>query len=339
VTLGDVSTDKIVINGATELKDTLTVAKATTLNDTLTVTKAATLDSTLTVKGNTTLGDTADDTVTIKGSLTVQGNTTLGNDTGDTVTIKGATTLNNNLTVNGNTTLGNDTGDTVTISGATTINGAATFKNGATVTKNGLTVSDGGLTVTKGGLIVSAGGANITGTLSVSDIATVKQLVISNTNAVKHIAFKREGLNYVTAPTDGGVAFIPNGKELLETNSNLVVRGENVIPGATNKISLGTDGRRWSTIYGNTLNISGASTLTGEITAPGGIIGDLTGNATSADKASADGDGNVFSSYYCTLSTEQTISAKKIFSQPIGITTAANLQWNATDECIEIVFN
>lgn len=47
------------------------------------------------------------------------------------------------------------------------------------------------------------------------------------------------------------------------------------------------------------------------------FVGDLSGNATtatSATKATADASGNTITSYYCTLSTNQTISGTKTFS-------------------------
>ena len=43
-------------------------------------------------------------------------------------------------------------------------------------------------------------------------------------------------------------------------------------------------------------------------------MADTATNADSATKATQDGNGNTISSYYCTLSTEQTISGKKIFN-------------------------
>lgn len=52
--------------------------------------------------------------------------------------------------------------------------------------------------------------------------------------------------------------------------------------------------------------------LTGDVT--GNVVGNVSGNATSATKATQDGSGNTITSYYCTLSTAQTISGVKTFS-------------------------
>lgn len=58
-------------------------------------------------------------------------------------------------------------------------------------------------------------------------------------------------------------------------------------------------------------NINGTLTVTGNTTAPT-FIGNLSG---TADKAKQDGNGNTITSYYCTLSTAQTLSGQKTFSK------------------------
>ena len=87
------------------------------------------------------------------------------------------------------------------------------------------------------------------------------------------------------------------------TSSVITATSETVIePSSNNAISLGTSTNKFSNIYATTFN------------------GDLNGNASSATtadsatKATQDGNGNTISSYYCTLSTEQTISGKKTFN-------------------------
>lgn len=58
---------------------------------------------------------------------------------------------------------------------------------------------------------------------------------------------------------------------------------------------------------------TGNATFKGTVTAPT-FVGSLSGNATSATKATQDASGNTITSYYCTLSTNQTISGIKTFS-------------------------
>lgn len=95
-------------------------------------------------------------------------------------------------------------------------------------------------------------------------------------------------------------------------NSVITATSDTVIePSSDNAISLGTSTNKFSNIYATTFNgdLSGnASSATHATTADRAI------SADSATKATQDGNGNTISSHYCTLSTEQTISGKKIFN-------------------------
>ena len=113
-------------------------------------------------------------------------------------------------------------------------------------------------------------------------------------------------------------------------NSVITATSETVIePSSNNAISLGTSTNKFSNIYATTFNgdLSGnASSATTAVNADHAISADSAttadsathaDSATTADsatKATQDGNGNTISSYYCTLSTEQTISGKKIFN-------------------------
>lgn len=66
--------------------------------------------------------------------------------------------------------------------------------------------------------------------------------------------------------------------------------------GSSGDFSLGTSDNKFSNIYAERIH------------------GTLHGNASTATKATQDGNGNTISSYYCTLSTEQDISGIKKFS-------------------------
>ena len=102
------------------------------------------------------------------------------------------------------------------------------------------------------------------------------------------------------------------------TSSVITATSETVIePSSNNAISLGTSTNKFSNIYATTFNgdLSGnASSATTATTADHAISADSATTAGSATKATQDGNGNTISSYYCTLSTEQTISGKKIFN-------------------------
>ena len=101
-------------------------------------------------------------------------------------------------------------------------------------------------------------------------------------------------------------------------NSVITATSETVIePSSNYAISLGTSTNKFSNIYATTFNgdLSGnASSATTATTADRAISADSATTANSATKATQDGNGNTISSYYCTLSTEQTISGKKIFN-------------------------
>ena len=102
------------------------------------------------------------------------------------------------------------------------------------------------------------------------------------------------------------------------TNSVITATSDTVIePSSNNAISLGTSTNKFSNIYATTFNgdLNGnASSATTATNADHAISADSATTADSATKATQDGNGNTISSYYCTLSTEQTISGKKIFN-------------------------
>ena len=101
-------------------------------------------------------------------------------------------------------------------------------------------------------------------------------------------------------------------------NSVITATSDTVIePRSNNTISLGTSTNKFSNIYATMLNgdlVGNASSATTATTADHAISADVATTADSATKATQDGNGNTISSYYCTLSTEQTISGKKIFN-------------------------
>ena len=291
VTLGDASTDTIIINGATELKDILTVAKAATLNNNLTV------------KGTTTLGDSADDTVTINGKATL---------------VNGATVTTGGLKVSAG-------GLTVSAGGLTISNGGAAITGNSTIT--GTLTTTKKLTVSSEGLVVSAGGASIKGTTSVDGTFSVTGTSTFSGN----ITASGGVTGNLTGNVTGNLTGMASRAQYLATYTN-----------SSKASSYGDNWKLvayWETDADNSQWIRLASDQSQSSYGTRVDHALEADNALHAEKASTDNDGNVFSSYYCTLSTDQTISAKKTFSQPIGITTAVNLQWNETDECVELVFN
>lgn len=108
------------------------------------------------------------------------------------------------------------------------------------------------------------------------------------------------------------------------TNSVITATSDTVLePSSNNAISFGTSTNKFSNIYATTFNgnlngnASSATTATTADSADFADMADMAGSAASADyatKATQDGNGNTISSYYCTLSTDQTITGIKQFN-------------------------
>lgn len=168
---------------------------------------------------------------------------------------------------------------TTYLSDLTSTNNASIFtiqgikKNGGnsptTITIKGATTEKAGLVTT--GAQTWAGAKTFKGALTVAARATVDTLKISKTEMAKHIEFARGGFNYIATAGNGCIAFLPNGASAGEETSRLIVEDGGARPGATNTYNLGTPGKRWKNIYGNALNISGTSTLTGAVTLGGNL--------------------------------------------------------------------
>ena len=106
--------------------------------------------------------------------------------------------------------------------------------------------------------------------------------------------------------------FYNRTSSVITATSNTVIE-----PSSNYAISLGTSTNKFSNIYATTFNgdLNGnASSATTATNADHAISADSATTADSATKATQDGNGNTISSYYCTLSTEQTISGKKTFN-------------------------
>lgn len=151
--------------------------------------------------------------------------------------------------------------------------------------------------------LYNSGTTYLADALTVAARATVDTLKISKTEAAKHIEFARGGFNYIATAANGCIAFLPNGASTGEDTSRLIVEDGGARPGATNTYNLGTSGKRWKNIYGNALNISGASTLTGAVTLGGNLSVGGTLRVTGAT----------------TLSSTLTVTGKTVLSSVVEI--------------------
>lgn len=322
-------------------------------------------------KGAAGYADITAKNATFSGNLTVNGNTIIGNEATDTLTVKAAPTFSNGLTVSTGgaqitgvskitgtfeATGASTFGSTLGVAGATTLSGALDVAGKATFT-GGVKISgryagggdDEGLLIGRAAngyagvccgdpsgvrsvfyLLPATNGDqsavwrfnNGSGSYNITHPCKTGTIMLTSDTAVKAIA-DADGRNIASTymPFAGGQFTGPvnfyNSTALPQwdgTESLPFILGISAFNNST------TGGKmHWE--YADQVSVGHAT------------------NATSADQALADADGNAFSGYYCTLSTEQSLTAKKTFTQPIGVTAAANMQYNETDQCIEIVFN
>lgn len=107
--------------------------------------------------------------------------------------------------------------------------------------------------VVSGNYLPLAGGV-LSGALSVPNIN------ITSEAAVAHLAFGRQGGNFITAPTGGYLAFIAEGKGIATGNADLVVTDAIVYPGTDGVTQLGFGSKRWSKVSSIDGEFAGALT-------------------------------------------------------------------------------
>ncbi len=211
-------------------------------------TSGGTITGNLAVNGNTTLGDTSTDTVTVKGNLTaanetitgnltVGGNTVLGNANTDTVTVKGPlvlekvpaspshaatkqyvdTAVGNKLNTSGGTITGN-----LTVNGSTILGDTSTD----TTTINGNLTADN----------ATVNGSLIAGNTTVSDLMADNITLTFNPTEAMHAVTK----SYMSSAINNAVATKLNTSGGTIT-SNLTVNGNLVAGGNTTLGNASTD--------------------------------------------------------------------------------------------------
>lgn len=169
-------------------------------------------------------------------------------------------------------------------------------------------------------------GASGTWDISITGNATTATKATSADSAIK--ATQDENGNVISStylPLIGGTI---TGD--LKVNGYLL--GESKSTGATNHaILLGHANQNYMNFYeyGGLFqfykSVNDTDTLLGKITPngwEGNVIGNVTGNASSATKATQDGAGNEITSKYVTIDTTQTISGTKTFSKETTISSA-----------------
>lgn len=97
-------------------------------------------------------------------------------------------------------------------------------------------------------------GGILSGALSVPNIN------ITSADVIAHLAFGRQGGNFITAPAGGYIAFIPGGQSIATANADLVITDGIVYPGTTGVTKLGFGDKRWSQVSSVDGDFSGALT-------------------------------------------------------------------------------
>lgn len=120
--------------------------------------------------------------------------------------------------------------------------------------------------VTLDPIYLKKAGGIMTGALS------VPTLTITSQNQEGHIKFSRAGVNYITCPAFGYMAFVSNGKAVSAANSDVIISGDRIYPGTHNLVANGTDANRWKNVYSVLGNFSGAVTMSAGLNVTGSIV-------------------------------------------------------------------
>ena len=205
---------------------------------------------------------TVDGTATIASTLGVTGVTTLGSN----LNVAGATGVDGDFDVNTNKFTVNATTGNTAVAGTLGVTGATTV---------GGTIGDTGVVNAASALNVS-GAAGVDGNF---DVATNKFTVDSqsgNTNVA--------GVLAVTGNINGSSALNITGNAGIDGNFDVNTNKFTVSSTTGNTVVAGTLSAAGNTTVGGTFGVTGASTLTGAVSAPAGltgnVIGNLTGNVT-----------------------------------------------------------
>jgi hypothetical protein len=273
------TTGTLVITGGAGISQNLNVGGTTTLTGLLDANGGATIDNIRigiandneidTSTGNLVI-DSAGGTTTIDDILSVSGITSVTSSTNQTVTgvsytSDGALRITGGAGIAGNVAIGGDLrvfGSSV-ISGGVTYSGAQSYNGVISQSNTADAASATDLTAsinTAGGVAIAkqlrvGTNANITGTLGVGSATT-----LSSTLAVTGLITANAGLTIVGSAGAG--------EDLIITN------------GSTTQFSVASSNGNIST--SGTLSVTGTSIFTGAITANGGVVGALTGNASTA---------------------------------------------------------
>lgn len=116
--------------------------------------------------------------------------------------------------------------------------------------------------------------STFTNSLTASDVINTEALKITSTDAISHLTFSRSNYNYLSMPAGSELVFVSGttmGTEYgirMKVTNNPKVTGGYIVPGVTNKMTLGDSSLKWAGVYATTFH--------------GNLEGDVTGNADTA---------------------------------------------------------
>ena len=165
-----VATNDLQVDGAVDFNSTLDITGNTTIGGTLNVTGLSTLSG-----GISTANITSSGNVDISGTLTVDGSSTLGDSQDDTATIRGIVNIS-------------DSGRTTTVKGALEVDEAAGFDGDVRVGAGGtshFTVASASGNVDTDGTLTVAGATTLSSTLGVTGDTTLSaNLAVTGTSTL-----------------------------------------------------------------------------------------------------------------------------------------------------------
>jgi hypothetical protein len=317
----------------------LTVAGGAGIAENLYVGGNVSVTGNISIGGNITLGDQVIDSITVNADFTSDliPKTTNTYSIGDT-SFRWKKVWANTLDVSGDTILSALTAGTTSVSSIGITNGATVGSSltvGTTLGVTGATtlstVSTSGqatlnsLSVTNNTLISGtlSAGATTVSSATVSNLTSTRLVLAGTSGALtdsNKLTFDGTILTVTANATisgnltvDGNITLGGNltiGDNVLDTVTVTADFTSDLIPKTTNSYDLGTSSLRWRKLYSNTLDVSGVSTLTGDITASGKL--NVTGLTT--------------------LSTLTTTAAATLFSASItnDTTVGGNLSVTGT---------
>ena len=235
------------------------------------------------------------------------------------------------------------------------LNGNAATATKATQDGDGNTIKD---------TYLKLSGGTVTGTLILSKTQDLSgtannkpALIIGGTDTTTHIEIDSNEIQAKETGTTVGPLYLNNDGGLVNIGSGGLSTKGNITPNANNTKTLGTSSLKWSNVY--------ATTFTGA----------LSGNASTATKATQDSDGSPINTTYLKLSGgtlsgpltfvsgqwnlvgddamigDQNIAGAfcikgnngattiRMYSYDANVTTTANFQYNTSDKCIDVIFN